>query len=627
MGIRSIFQVATSLIRPGRADAARTDLNPIAQAFLQGRTIEGSTMEMVDPYTNHSLSYMCMNIIAQAGSTVPFKLWQEKSTGEYLQIREHKLLDLLSDPFPNIYADFTQFMESIFLNLEATGNSWILIDKPNSVGVPRSLLVLSSQHVKPVIEKKTGKLLSWVIKRGEQEIPCRLDELIHMKYTNPSSRDQILGFGPLQAARYAIAADFARQKWDQAFYKQGARLSLALTYRPPDTMSDQIFLTEQQIEQIKAGIDSDWAGAGNVGKVAIVHGGMELKELGLSQKDMDFIEGRKWSRQELAGVFRIPVPLLNDFQYAGLGREGVSVADRMLYSNNVVPKLRRLTSIFQRALVDTYAPGLLGEFDIDEIPAMRTDMGEKVEIGKTLQEMGFPINEINRVLDLGFAEVPWGDTYFVPAQMITAEKVIELSDKIKESPNDPTAKAPAPAPTKEEKPTGKKPPIKRDETEEFEEEEDEDKDLLVSHEYQALRERFTGAESRRVYALRKALLRRFDQLLRDAVMSGDPPDIELMRAELEQVEKTRLQFGEDTQGVMDPSPLTREQINEMVKGIDEAYRLLRSQLLTAVNKTPNTMKDGVEYCVALFYREARKAFSLAGRNITRVVAHAIRMTS
>lgn len=404
-----------------------TNLAELQRDFLLGRDIQdwGGDQSPRSPFSSHGSTYACMTIISQAGSAVPYKMWEARPNvdGLPVQVFDDPLMNLLDDPYPGIYADRCQFVETIILYLEATGNAWIWPDAPTSKGLPRSLLALGSQHVAPVLDMSNGKFIRWQIKIGKNVIPVAGNDLIHMKYTDPESQNQILGIGPLQAAMKAIRTDMARQRFDEKFFQNGSSPSLKLTYSPPETRPDDVFLTEEQIRQIRQGIDDQWGGPRNIHKVAIVHGGMKLEELGISQREMDFIEGRKWARQEIASIFRIPVPLLNDFQYAGLGREGVDVAQRMLYENNIVPKLNRLSSVLQKSLVAKYSPGHVAGFDIDEIPAMREDMGEKATIAKQFFEMGWPINQINKVLDLGFEAVEWGDDWLIANNLVPARLV------------------------------------------------------------------------------------------------------------------------------------------------------------------------------------------------------------
>ena len=428
--VLDILSVNTGAQAPA-ADAmgphSRTNLNEVIERnFIQGREMPYSDAGLAKaPYSNHSITYTCMSIIAEGMAAVPYKLGKPTTDGQFTVVENHPALQLIHDPFPGIYADWCQFLETISLYLEATGNAFIMLDAPNSRGLPRSLMALGLQHVKPIRDDKSGMLSGWQVKIGEESFIFGPLDLLHFKYTNPESIDQILGVGPMQAARTAINADFARQRYDAAFFQHGARLSAALEYTPPETQPESQFLSPEQVEQVKMAFRDEYGGAHNSHKVAVVHGGFKLKELGMSQRDMDFIEGRRWSRQEIAAVFRVPVPLLNDFQHAGLGREGVQVAQRMLYENNIVPKLKRLQSVLQKFLIDRIAPGYQGVFDLDAIPAMREDVGEKSEIAERYWRMGFPLNEINRILNLGFKNVPWGDHQIVPMGQTTAQQIVE----------------------------------------------------------------------------------------------------------------------------------------------------------------------------------------------------------
>ena len=40
----------------------------------------------------------------------------------------------------------------------------------------------------------------------------------------------------------------------------------------------------------------------------------------------------------------------------------------------------------------------------------------RLAAAKTGFDMGIPFNELNRVLDLGFKPLPWGDTGYLPAK-------------------------------------------------------------------------------------------------------------------------------------------------------------------------------------------------------------------
>ena len=44
---------------------------------------------------------------------------------------------------------------------------------------------------------------------------------------------------------------------------------------------------------------------------------------------------------------------------------------------------------------------------------------DRLAAAKTGFDMGIPFNELNRVLDLGFSPLPWGDSGYLPANLQT----------------------------------------------------------------------------------------------------------------------------------------------------------------------------------------------------------------
>jgi hypothetical protein len=51
------------------------------------------------------------------------------------------------------------------------------------------------------------------------------------------------------------------------------------------------------------------------------------------------------------------------------------------------------------------------------LPIMQEARRTRLASAKTAFEMGVPFNEVNRVLDLGFKPLPWGDTGFLSSNI------------------------------------------------------------------------------------------------------------------------------------------------------------------------------------------------------------------
>ena len=55
-------------------------------------------------------------------------------------------------------------------------------------------------------------------------------------------------------------------------------------------------------------------------------------------------------------------------------------------------------------------------FDVDSLPIMQQSRRERLAAAKTGFDMGIPLNELTKVLDLGFRPLPWGNTGYLPTK-------------------------------------------------------------------------------------------------------------------------------------------------------------------------------------------------------------------
>jgi hypothetical protein len=59
-------------------------------------------------------------------------------------------------------------------------------------------------------------------------------------------------------------------------------------------------LTEEQVKDIREGIDRSFAGPTNAGRPKVLRGGPEWKPMSLTPADMDFVESQRQAAREIA---------------------------------------------------------------------------------------------------------------------------------------------------------------------------------------------------------------------------------------------------------------------------------------------------------------------------------------
>ncbi|MDR3156255.1 MAG: phage portal protein [Holosporaceae bacterium] len=148
---------------------------------------------------------------------------------------------------------------------------------------------------------KTG-VKSYVYAVDVTKFSLAKEDVLHLKFFNPLN--DWYGFGPMQAAMSAIDQHNAMSKHNLAILQNGGRPSGCLMVK-----GGMENLTQEQREQLREDIRNSYIGSKNAGKVLVLEGNFEWKEMGLSPKDLDFETGKNITSREIAMAFGVP-PML-----------------------------------------------------------------------------------------------------------------------------------------------------------------------------------------------------------------------------------------------------------------------------------------------------------------------------
>jgi HK97 family phage portal protein len=116
--------------------------------------------------------------------------------------------------------------------------------------------------------------------------------------------------------------------------------------------------------------------------------------------------------------------------WTGNSYEGISNARRAFWDECLLPKMELIEDVLWSKFFSRIDGGRSwGGFDSDKVRALAEDLKTKVEVAERLTKIGFPPNEINKRLDLGFSDVKWGDDWWVPVSLVPASMALENSSQ------------------------------------------------------------------------------------------------------------------------------------------------------------------------------------------------------
>jgi HK97 family phage portal protein len=251
-------------------------------------------------------------------------------------------------------------------HLLLSGNAYI---EPLDVGGQRRELHLLRPDRISVVEGRDGWPEAYDYRAGGsvRRFPLNTDGvgLLHLKLFHPL--DDHLGFPPLAAAQVALDLSNAAATWNKALLDNSARPSGALVYQPKEGGN----LSPDQYERLKQELDNGYSGPLRAGRPLLLEGGLDWKSMGLSPKDMDFVEARNGAARDIALAFGVPPMLLGipgDNTYANYQE-----ANRAFYRLTVLPMLTRTAASLSTWLARSHGEGLRLEPDLDKVAGLASE--------------------------------------------------------------------------------------------------------------------------------------------------------------------------------------------------------------------------------------------------------------
>src|SRR3990167_2649417 len=309
-------------------------------------------------YEKSATVYACVNTIAKSIGSLSWLLSRRRGA-RLVEITEHPLLDLLSRPNPREGGGF--FFEKAAGYLMLAGNSYIERAGPKT-GPPKELYTLRPDRM-TVLPHPVDYVAGYRYKAGATEQDFDAAHVMHWRLWHPTN--DWYGLSPIGAAAVAIDTDNAAQTWNFSLLKNGARKSGAMVVQ--GNLGDEQYA--RAMKQVK-----EETGPQKAGGVLLFEGGADWKEMGISPKDMDFIEARKMSKSDIAMAFGVPAELIGLKEATFENRRE---ARKAFYTEGVLPLASFLRDELNAWLTPLYGDHLYLDFDRDAIDALQEDR-EKV---------------------------------------------------------------------------------------------------------------------------------------------------------------------------------------------------------------------------------------------------------
>jgi len=361
-------------------------------------------------YKKNAIVYRCVNEIAKGASSVDFNLKVADDV-----IEQHPVIDLLHKPNP--LQSYSEFFQAIFGYLLLSGNAYIIKSGAEG-GRPRELHLLRPDRVQikgsgnPIPQRYDYIINGKVVNTYPVNPDTGESDLKHIKLWNPT--DDYYGCSPLSAAAVEVDQHNLSSRHNINLLNNGARPSGAVVFKPKDDAGYSVNLSESQRQQLLTDLNNRFSGTSNAGRPMLLEGDFDWKEMGLSPKDMDFINLKHMSATDIAMCFGVPSQLVGvpDAQtYAN-----VAEARLALYEETIIPHIRLLESDLNEWLLPMFDERYYIEFDTESIPALAERKRKTYEnITSAVREGIMTRNEARE--QIGLSPIDGGDEIYINASL------------------------------------------------------------------------------------------------------------------------------------------------------------------------------------------------------------------
>ncbi|MFQ5482370.1 MAG: phage portal protein, partial [Nitrospinaceae bacterium] len=339
-------------------------------------------------YTQNSVVYACIREITGAAASVPWLLYQNGKNGRVEAPADHPLLRLLARPNP--FMGRFEWMEALISQLLLSGNAYAEAAGPRH-GPPAELYPLRPDRMTVIPDRKDW-IAGYEYRVGGQTVRFSRGQIMHLKLFHPL--DDWYGLSPLQVAALAVDKLNASDRWNTALLRNSAVPSGALVSKKR--------LTDEQFDRLRNEMQTQMQGVQNARLPLLLEEDLDWKELGTTPKEMDWIEGLKFSALQIAQIYNVPPELigLNPATY-----QNRKEARKALYTEVVLPALRRLAGALNVWLAPRFDAGLELDIDTDRIEALAED---RESLWRRANAARFlTLNEKRELL--GYGPLPGGD--------------------------------------------------------------------------------------------------------------------------------------------------------------------------------------------------------------------------
>lgn len=329
---------------------------PVYTAPTSVRLTDDLSEDYAEIYRKQSEVRVAVDFLARNVAQLGLHVFRRENETDRQRLREHPLALLLASPNP--YTTAYRLIHGLISDRGIYDRA--LWAKVLQNGVPQLVRIPPRLWT---IDKDDNWLnpSAFVVKgsRGKAKIPA--GNAVYFRGYNPL--DERYGLSPIESLRRALSEEYAAGQMREQTLRNGARFSGYLS-RPKDAPKWSL----QARDRFRTGWRQQYLGwsATDAGGTPVLEDGMTFTAASQSAVDLQYVEARKLTREEVAAAYFIPPPMIGMLDKATFSN--ITEQHKMLYQDTLGPILMEIKQELELQILPDFddREGVYVEFNLQE---------------------------------------------------------------------------------------------------------------------------------------------------------------------------------------------------------------------------------------------------------------------
>lgn len=357
-------------------------------------------------------AFACIRLLGETTGIVPHAIMRKLPNGGSEPATDHPLYGAMHDkPNPDMAA--SEFWEAVTVCLATDGNAYALKLRVGGRVVGWDLI---PPGLVQVYRRAGSNILAYRFTWRGKPYDVTAADLVHWRGFG-IGRDK--GLNPIRYAANTLGIAMAAD--DAAGRMFGNGVNMAGFIQSPTV------LTEPQREQFRKSL-GDYQSDERAGKMMLLEGGFEFKEIGINPNDLQMLQARGFSIEQICSIWRIPPFMIGHTEKQTSFGTGIESQTQSFLTFALLPYLKRIEDRNNLAFLSPgeLAAGFYCHFNVEGL--LRADSQARAAFYSIVAQNGiYTRNDIRAKENLPKSSEENADKLTVQSNLVPIEKLGDVA--------------------------------------------------------------------------------------------------------------------------------------------------------------------------------------------------------